>query len=422
MAAEPLVIYSHKVDPAGVLSVLRALAPGLQVVGPPDNWTQITITSKRFLKKASTITFAQDPSYYTGDDWPTQMRGMQGYFSRFPETGNTALVMLLIQSFRFAITLYPVPEPDLYLGSDDPRLEYVFAVVKHLDGAIFTPSALRDARGRVLLGGDDPDPHAVMPAIFKQVTGVPRAQRPRAEHGTQASEEDPAPPDARRVAQRACALAALTARALLEQEDAADPGVEQTRQRILSWVGDIDINDELEPDEWKILQRPLGAGPQRDLVNATWRLEGLAVLAWALQRFELPPYDRLVNPGTLLPSVGILNAQGAREMIDRPTLRPAEELKSLQEQLFALHWRVTDFRLKHQPMDFAEFARTAWFGPLKVEQFHLIDNDLAVGDQPIARAPEEAVRTVTSSAMERHLAINWLNGDAEIYSQTQAST
>jgi hypothetical protein len=55
MAAEPLVIYSHKVDPAGVLNVLRGLAPGLQVVGPPENWSQITIAQKRFLKKGSTI-------------------------------------------------------------------------------------------------------------------------------------------------------------------------------------------------------------------------------------------------------------------------------------------------------------------------------------------------------------------------------
>lgn len=298
----------------------------------------------------------------------------------------------------------------------------MFAVVKHLDGAIFTPSALRDGRGRVLLGAGDPDPQAVMPAIVKEVAAVPRAQRPHSQHGTATSEDDPPPPTARRVAQRACALAALTGRALLEQEDPSDPGVEQTRQRILQWVADIDIGDELEPDEWKVLQRPVGLGPQADVVNASWRLEGLAVLAWALGVFEPPPYDQLVNPGELLPSVGILNAERARAVIDAPSLRPAEELKSLREALFALHWRVTDFRLRPQAMNFEEVARTAWFGPLKVDSFRMIDNDLAVEDQPIARAPRDAVQQVTSAAMERHLAINWLNGDAEIYSQTDVST
>jgi hypothetical protein len=86
----------------------------------------------------------------------------------------------------------------------------VFAVVKHLDGAIFTPSALRDARGRVLLGAGDPDPQAVMPAIFKVVAPVPRDQRPHSEHGTHPSVAYPSPPPPRGVAGGYCAWAALT--------------------------------------------------------------------------------------------------------------------------------------------------------------------------------------------------------------------
>ena len=48
MAAEPITIYSHKIDPAGVARVLRALAPDLEIDGPDDAWSHITI---RGLKK-----------------------------------------------------------------------------------------------------------------------------------------------------------------------------------------------------------------------------------------------------------------------------------------------------------------------------------------------------------------------------------
>ena len=73
----------------------------------------------------------------------------------------------------------------------------------------------------------------------------------------------------------------MTGRASLEQEDRNDASVEQTRQRILHWVDAIGIGDELEPDEWKLLQLGLGVPPPRDVLNATWRYEGLGVLVWA---------------------------------------------------------------------------------------------------------------------------------------------
>src|SRR5207248_10992204 len=62
-------------------------------------------------------------------------------------------------------------------------------------------------------------------------------------------------PTPERVARRALALAAVTARALLEQQDSADPRGEANRQRFLSWVAALGLEDELEPDEWEVLQR-----------------------------------------------------------------------------------------------------------------------------------------------------------------------
>src|SRR3954465_8336221 len=98
MAAEPIVIYSSKVDPAGVVRLLRRLAPDLRVDGAEDDWRTATVTGpKRLLRRPWSLTFVHDRAYYEGDDWATQMRGMQGYFSRFPQNENTERIMLLIQ-------------------------------------------------------------------------------------------------------------------------------------------------------------------------------------------------------------------------------------------------------------------------------------------------------------------------------------
>ena len=106
----------------------------------------------------------------------------------------------------------------------------------------------------------------------------------------------------------------------------------------------------------------LALPPQHDIVNATWRLEGLGILAWALTRLDVAPHDQLADPGVLLPSICMLNGGNAAELLANPKLRPVDELKRMRERLFAVNWRLTDFRLRSRAMDFREFAahRMVW--------------------------------------------------------------
>jgi hypothetical protein len=191
----------------------------------------------------------------------------------------------------------------------------------------------------------------------------------------------------------------------------------------MAWVRAIGIEDELEPDERKLLGHKLGKVPQQDAVNSTWRLEGLGVLAWALGRFDLPPHDEMVQPGKLLPAVSILNADGARALLAKPTLVPAEEIRKGSARAFAIHWRVRQFTMVDpKPIDFANLARTAWFGPLDIEGVRLVEKDLAIGPKAISKARTDNVDLVASAAQERHLAFNWLMGASEVYSETDTST
>ncbi|HEX8911257.1 MAG TPA: hypothetical protein VF796_02775, partial [Humisphaera sp.] len=94
MAAEPINIFARRIDPAGVLDVLRRLDPGVVVDGDGSAWTRATVTVKRgLLRTPLKLTFNHDVDYYDGDDWPTQMNGMQGYFARFPLGDRLPLVM-----------------------------------------------------------------------------------------------------------------------------------------------------------------------------------------------------------------------------------------------------------------------------------------------------------------------------------------
>jgi hypothetical protein len=234
---------------------------------------------------------------------------------------------------------------------------------------------------------------------------------------------EPPPPSPERVARRALALGAVTTRAFIEKHDLSDPETEATRKQLLEWVATLEIGEELEPDEWNVLQRPVGRLEQQAVIDSTWRVEGLGVLAWALGRFDLPAYDEEVEPQSLLDAIGVLKERTARALRDAPKVRDLDELEILYWQLVAVHWRLRDYTLRPQAVDFEGLPeKGGWFGGFDLSSCRLIDRDLALGDVAIKDAPEDVFQTALSIANERHMAVNWLLGDAEIYSETDTST
>jgi hypothetical protein len=421
---EPITLFARIADPVKVARRLRELAPAVEIDGSDAAWRNAVVTFGKG-KNKRTLTFTHDPAYYSEPNWSTQMSGMRGYFSRFPDTDRKSRVMLLTTSLRFSLgTLF---DPD-FDPEGDPRLDILFAVAELLDGVLFTPSSLRDARGRILFGAggeDEEDPNAVWPRVAGEVSvadprgrAMHEASRPKPPE----EEEEPAnPPTAERVARRALALTAVTARAILEQ-DTANPEAPRTYQDLLAWVRDIGMEDEFEPGEWEVVQRPLGRLGQRGQINSTWRLEGLVVLAWALGRFEIPPHDQLVELNPLWRSLGLLDTEAARALLANPTLRSREEIRALRNRLFALHWRLRNFHINPGVMDFAEYARTCWFGPLDISGSTLVEGDLGLRGERIDRAPPDLFSSAHSAAQERHQAANWLWEGPQRYSEASVAT
>ena len=162
--------------------------------------------------------------------------------------------------------------------------------------------------------------------------------------------EDPIPPSPIRIARRALALAAITARAVVEQVEPDQTSIEKERQHesIITWATKVAVIDELEPEEKEILQSPIGSLSERTCINSSWRIEGLAVLAWALNLIEQPPYDESVDTGLLLNTLHL----SAQEIINAPNLRTEQEILSYHNQLWSLHWRLRDYSVNSEIMDF----------------------------------------------------------------------
>ncbi len=229
----------------------------------------------------------------------------------------------------------------------------------------------------------------------------------------------PSPPLARQVAARALVLAAVSARGDLERQHDRTAG-----HLPLAWLKGVGGARALEAPERTFLKSTAGRPEEKVSAAASWRREGLAVLAWALKQFELPGYDAPVAPSDAAHrSVGFQDPQIARELIARGELRPRAEVDRLAAQLTVVSWRLQQFAMMPGPMDMVAFLRRfSTFADTWLEGLRIVDGDLAIGAQPLAQVPAEAVQLCRGITIERQIAAYWLQGDAPIYSAVQPVT
>ena len=94
------------------------------------------------------------------------------------------------------------------------------------------------------------------------------------------------------------------------------------------WSGSI--ISELEPEEADLLAVPVGSLDRKRAIEATWESEGMAVLAWALQRAELPAIHVECDPGAVAIALGFLDDR--QTPLESPILRDARN-RALQRYL-----------------------------------------------------------------------------------------
>ncbi|MBX3313943.1 MAG: DUF4272 domain-containing protein [Actinobacteria bacterium] len=141
------------------------------------------------------------------------------------------------------------------------------------------------------------------------------------------------PPAVDRVGRRLVVTAAVAARSLAETEGR---NLDAARTGLLDWVEDTGAAVELEPWEASLLDAPAGGLSERDRIDGAWRTEAAVVLAWALGLVELPPADRIADPGALFDAVGLPSTERTTSILESAVLRPTTDLLGLRDDLAEL--------------------------------------------------------------------------------------
>lgn len=194
------------------------------------------------------------------------------------------------------------------------------------------------------------------------------------------------PPTAPRVAARGQVLTVQGYRAAVEQ-GGADPVAEQALRDCIAWCERVGLRDEFEPEEWEILVTPFGRLPLRRQVDASWRIEGAMVLAWALGLCELPDSGQQIAGVTVADALAFLSDEAA-SLRQRAVLRPVAELERHLDECITLHWRLRQFSIAPAAIDFVDFAARCQWVHMRLDRLHIVDRDLAVGGVPLSKAPE----------------------------------
>jgi hypothetical protein len=382
MSREVINIYSARGDARTVRQLLLTRYPHATDCSlAPDEWTEIDIT----YPDGKRVRVLHDASFYTGNGWENQKRGMMKYFERWPLGSQHSQLEQAVSAFQFALAVRFEPES----GPEDDRLVVVRELAEHLNGVLFSPTALRDPHFRVLVAADgQTDPAAQWPAIeLLSVT--------------------PCPHSPLRIARRAVALLFLSLRGLLERDSDTQPHTDVNYSRLQEWTDELSIDDEFEPWEWETIRTLPGQLAPQMAANAGWRVEGLAVLAWALYRGELPRYDQVADADLTWDAIGYLHEAKIRELWANPIVRTRSELEAYYRQMKRYHhrllarWEATTNE-GHRSEDDPSLKSQDWAA------LGQVDGELALRGVRLDRVSPELLGTCLSIARERHQAISWL--------------
>ncbi len=208
----------------------------------------------------------------------------------------------------------------------------------------------------------------------------------------------------RPIIQRTLGLCALIARGHMEPA-ADDPKIQEMHEVVLRWAVDVGAGEGLERDEGLILVSPLGRLTRAETARALFRAEQLAILAWALGLVPLIRHDDHPHDRFLAHRVGFLKP-GAVRRLERTTTHTREHLLAYARRAAALLDRLKRFAIDGRPVDFAD--EYGEYGEYGVRGVPLIGGDLAIGNLPLAAAPEVEWKLALAAAVERDEAARWL--------------
>lgn len=174
----------------------------------------------------------------------------------------------------------------------------------------------------------------------------------------------------------------------------------------------------MEPKERKFMEAQSTEITQQALIDASWSVERIVCLLWALGYIsELPPYDEQSHPDL----TNKLPVEPADVLVKKAVLRPHGLVEKQRNVAELWHWRSRTRELQESGYKFAfpndmtiekviatASAKAAMDGEIPTP----IGDDFPAFGKAYRHLTYEEYLRATSIAMERHRALNWLCGYA----------
>ncbi|MFZ9886201.1 MAG: hypothetical protein ACO3JL_01760 [Myxococcota bacterium] len=226
-------------------------------------------------------------------------------------------------------------------------------------------------------------------------------------------------PDLDHVARRAQCVLALLMRAQIEDALRAAPerapSWVRPLEKLESWLLHERLDGHLSKEESSLLRAKWGEWSGEDSSASAWRLEGLAVLVYALGRkTPVPPLHQAAESEEVLAAMPFLGTLG--DVLAGARLCAAESLDQTRRKVAVWRWRAKTELLHRGGVapssgePFSAMVERAAGNAEKAGMTTVLRGDFDVGGRPYASLSDGEVRTLASVAVERSRAVDWVCG------------
>lgn len=242
------------------------------------------------------------------------------------------------------------------------------------------------------------------------------------------------------AAKRALCLGSIVSRACIcedviqaARDSSAD--AERTMSEAISrqfghmnaWLRSERLWGALSAKERSLMDKPLGAWTQQELIDAHWRTEALGVIEWALGiQQTLPPYDQPFDSAVVVRELGVLSSTTA--FLAKARLRTVDEIAKARSVAELWLWRARTTQLQKKgtppPPDATFEEIIAITAKLAGEEglFTPIQQDFPAFGKAYSALTDDEWSLMGSIARERLYALNWLCGYATDWDSIRTDT
>jgi len=179
------------------------------------------------------------------------------------------------------------------------------------------------------------------------------------------------------------------------------------------------LKSSLTPWEQSFFAGLAGTLTAQQQVDATWRLEALQVLLWALGHIAaIPSYDEKAELDLLLSVPATAEA-----WLKSAKLRPQAEIDQARDDAELWHWRSRTRQLIEEGRPLSDEIKTAFASYDEIIKLTvakaaeaglttIVNDDFSLMGKAYGDLSDEEWSEIKSITMERHFALNWLCGFA----------